>query len=324
MDLKRAADIMRGMGPPFQAVMSLLAEAHHQDGDYTMAQESLQELLQSLDKESETTAYVQLALAKVLWYNGDFSNASSMAETVLEGVDENSNGTLYHCATNAHRLSTLLTSSSSSTTDDELVDTSPPDDPPLLAPALLNNEGIVRILSERGTMDDAMQLWQRGLQHLDGADDESSQRTKSLQSRIRVNMIWSLLSDMSGDEDSLAVASDHAREALQLVEGGGDKRGLHRALLAVAMCYRRAKSAVTAEGLLQTVLGDATVTDSLQLLVRRDALMQYSELCHDWDKREKEGDQLEAQAHEVVLPGDWKNQPGMLSGLWFFTPDEIS
>lgn len=111
----------------------------------------------------------------------------------------------------------------------------------------------------------------------------------------------------------LAKASEYAKKALSVYDPTDEginnndddpdllliqKEGLPRVLSVVAACYKKAESAVTAEGLYQSASDAKSVlypgtTTRLQL---RDALRGYSDLCRDWDRREADAKRLLGQA----------------------------
>ena len=109
---------------------------------------------------------------------------------------------------------------------------------------------------------------------------------------------------------------------------------MSRALCLVASCYFQAGSAVTAQGLFQSCLDiftskPFTIEKSNFLtsyspyteLWHRDTLGQYANLCKSWEKRETDA-AIHINKRDEILKNmsiGWKNQPGLLSGLTFFS-----
>lgn len=150
--------------------------------------------------------------------------------------------------------------------------------------------------------------------------------------------------------EQLTVASHSCRDALFMMDelkAASDGDGTHeqqhplssvdapmgQALSLVASCYTMAGSAVTAQGLFQSALDKLAIESTTEchpysLLWHRDALTRYADLCQNWENREGEAktllksrDDLKDDASNMMGEG-WKYQPGILGGLWFFSPGD--
>merc|ERR1712137_1267903 len=109
-----------------------------------------------------------------------------------------------------------------------------------------------------------------------------------VKSKLYGNMAWCLLQEPGISDDTLKLASEYSKNALDAVEASIDSNEkqayIARALTLIASCYVKAGSAVTAEGLLQTSI-ETRGADPLTNLAHISALETYASLCNQWDKR---------------------------------------
>ena len=206
----------------------------------------------------------------------------------------------------------------------------------------------------------ALSIWNDALQ-VSNPEQSYGPPTAWLRANVRLNMAHVLLqknrkddNDTTDDQDSLQLASEYSKEALSLIESlssntnnnddhdtttmtianssgvvdsGTNKMALHRALCVVAMCYHKAGSAVTSEGLFQTITEDnaSPLQNPLHMLTIREALAEYAGLCRNWEKRSGDADRLLERREELMRNVEselWKEQPALLSGTWFLTIED--
>lgn len=208
----------------------------------------------------------------------------------------------------------------------------------------------------------SMTTWKLGLDILDGLELQQEWNTstnpshvyvcKITKARIYSNMAWlilfhsSYLNGQTKDQpikvDQLKIASEYARLSLQLcdeitvmekdhvsVGSHAVKHMMGRSLNLVAMCYARAGSAVTAEGLLKSAIDlfrELTSHEMKQnpfvLLNYRSSCLYYSSLCRNWEKRQSDANSYANTALEInnnMMSENWRDICGLFSGLCFFT-----
>mmetsp|Transcript_46926 Transcript_46926/g.114459 ORF Transcript_46926/g.114459 Transcript_46926/m.114459 type:complete len:484 (+) Transcript_46926:73-1524(+) len=197
----------------------------------------------------------------------------------------------------------------------------------------------------------ALKTWFQGVQKITGSGGGSDTQptpqlvaaSKMLEATIQANLAWGVLTYEDDRSDRLSKASEYAKKALAVydpTEVNGDDNnksedsllliqgeGLPRVLTVVASCYKEAESAVTAEGLFQSASDRKNLVhpSTLTKLQLKDALMRYSDLCHEWEKRESNAKRLLVEAEEIdnSLPPHWKGKSGLLGSAWFWTPGEM-
>jgi tetratricopeptide (TPR) repeat protein len=194
-----------------------------------------------------------------------------------------------------------------------------------------------------------LKTWFKGVQKIKGGSDvqptpQLVAASKMLEATIQANLAWGVLKYEDDRSDRLSKASEYAKKALAVYDptesdsdGSGNngcnlllvqKEGLPRVLSVVASCYKEAESVVTAEGLFQSASDTKNVVhpSTLTKLQIKDALIAYSDLCHDWEKREADSKRLLAKAEEIdnSLPQSWKGKSGLLGSAWFWTPGEMA
>jgi len=180
-------------------------------------------------------------------------------------------------------------------------------------------------------MTPALKFLFTGLQKAN-VGESSAQQVKAvshaIEASIQANLAWGVLNYEEDRSDRLQKASEYAKTALSFYDAESilGKEGLSWVLHVVAACYHEAGSAVTAEGLFQSAIQDGMPNDPLSRLQLKDALLKYSKLCAQWDKREKDAKKLEQQAQDVEasLPPNWQGKSSGIHGsLWFWTPGEL-
>ena len=355
--LKRAVQVFEGMqpqgGPLHAAVVSILADSQHRKGKYREALSSLDTITPE-GASNPLLPLIKLSKAKVQWYSGEFTEAVSTTEEVLDLDAVHASPSLRCAALNANALARLLRLVQDDRRGIDREDESDAineglriasntmiqqqragDRNQLMVAALLNNVGVAQMVTSRSTSKPAlpmvMKSWYQALSTLQQSHpiQEHLFATPWLEAQVHLNMAWTLLHDMpkdKKDEEGLKMASDSTREAITLMEKWDSiegQRTLHRALGLAARCYVQAGSAVTAEGLWQTIMGSEETrgVGPLHGLTYRDALSDFGQLCVNWDKRESEGEGLLQRSREVNnnLGQGWRDQPALLSGLWFYT-----
>lgn len=160
-------------------------------------------------------------------------------------------------------------------------------------------------------------------------DLEASPATNLMQAHLNCDMAWSLIND----ENELKRASEYSSAALSFAEQLQNQVSEHeyqhalgRSLYLVALCYARAESALTAEGLFQSAIDSlekASTKNPLAFLDLRDAHQDYEELLlFQWEKRSGDAEKQQEKVDEAhdSLPGGWIDQPSLYSGLVFITP----
>ena len=148
-----------------------------------------------------------------------------------------------------------------------------------------------------------------------------------IRTHLYCNMAWTLLQQ----DDELKLASEYSSNALFFAEKLQNQVSeqnfnwaLGRSLRLVALCYARAESALTAEGLFQTAIDslEKASKDPLSRLDLRDAREDYATLLHQWDKRshDAENQEMRGQAANESLPEGWRDKSNICCGLMFITP----
>jgi hypothetical protein len=332
--LQRAADIFGNFapgGPSHTAVLAWQCEVHTSRGQYQEALATL-DLLQpyTTTAASELGWDLGLARAKTLWMQGDF--AGSVAESAQVHTEATAVPLYAVAAQQAMFLGRLLDDDGDdANTEEEGYD----DDtdpavvaslPPLVRVAMTLNQGVAQALSSTAPLDQATQTWQTGLDLLADAPQEEG-LVHALEGRLQSNLAWAVLQtppDDADDDETINAASVYARDALQSLEHSSihQREGLTRALTLVAQCYHRAHQAVTAQGLLQSALDQPAVSPA-QWVERRAAYEAYATLCQEWEHRQSDVRQLQAQStritQEELSPG-WRAKSPLHASLWFWTP----
>mmetsp|Transcript_28422 Transcript_28422/g.42159 ORF Transcript_28422/g.42159 Transcript_28422/m.42159 type:complete len:467 (-) Transcript_28422:75-1475(-) len=192
-------------------------------------------------------------------------------------------------------------------------------------------------------IDSAMNAWRDALNVLDEIQQDESNLSekesvflKSTRARVYCNMAWAILFSSSyidltldkGDkgvpvkEASLKLASEYAGLALKInddIENVDENLG--RILCLVASCYARAGSAVTAEGLFQSAMDILKPSPNLSKTIdARSALLYYSKLCRNWEKRGADASKYEKLALEMddSLAEQWRGASSLYSGFRMF------
>ena len=193
------------------------------------------------------------------------------------------------------------------------------------------------------SIDAAMIAWREALNVLDELEQDTAivkdhKQTNFLhktKAKLYCNMTWAILFTPSYEhssedsaksivlkEDALKQASEYAGFALKSAEKIDDGEDLGRVLSLVALCYAKAGSAVTSEGLLQSALDsfDLTSTRSntnpMDVMDARSAFVSYSNLCENWEKRGSDADKYQNLALEAddCMVNAWRGKSSIYSG----------
>jgi hypothetical protein len=333
------------------ACLALLAEMQSQCNMNTACFETLR-TVSELCNDGNNTAIsdsLRLAMAKAQWLNGDHASSMAICSSILE--QESVSLSTEAAARTGQALSRLLLVSS---LDDAFSVRDPfrgvikllernavSSNSTIKAAAHLNMgiaeavyaENVAKFNDVEVPLDGAMRAWRAGLTELKQRDNRAttpSPLRTFLQARLQASMAWGML-QMTRERDFVPRACTLASESLATLDSltgleNHRKEGLCRTLGILATCYHQSGSAVTAQGLFQSAIDhDPLVHATLVSLERRDALMGYSKLCHEWDKRESEAVQLKEQADLLnhALPVGWRDKSTIHGSLWFWTPDSL-
>lgn len=343
--LRRATDVFASFqkgGNEHCATLALLAEYWQMNAKYSESIAALEELKEYCSVEGRgkgEMADVSLALSKAFWLNGEFDQGKQECDNLLEGTVSFYSPYQELSALTGHAINRLMLV-------DTLDDVFSVRDPfrmvvkqlegtPSLGLALsLLNFGVAEVVyahvveRERKVdvpLDGALRAWRQGLTTLKRASSKNKTLHMAIEARLRSNMAWALL-QMKGAGDRVDQASEFAGDALKIYdsEGMSFREGFGRTLALVATCYHKTSSAVTAEGLFQSSLGeneDLLLINPLAKLDIRDSIRGYADLCRDWDRREADAERLDqkAAAVESSMPDAWQGKLGIFSSLWFFT-----
>lgn len=348
--IQRAIDIFSAMeagGSEHQASLMLQAEAKHYNGDSKGVYSTLKEL----EKNNVKKDVLTLAHAKLLWLNGDFAQAQTLCDSLLPG--EELSLAMISASLSSTELSARMGQALSRlllvrTLDDvysvrdpfrmivKLLQRSSPVS--LASAAAYLNSGVaesiyVQVIQKEHNLesvpwDAAMRNWNEGLTILSQCPKSvrGTQTAMALEARLYANLAWGAL-QMNGDTELIKRASEFARDSMKIYDDAKNKHGWvlggwSRTLSLVAQCYHKSGSAVTAQGLLQTAIDEQASRSTLEMLNHRDAILGFSHLCEDWEKRQSEADQLKEKAEKAdnSLPGGWKGKSGIHSSLWFWLP----
>ena len=229
----------------------------------------------------------------------------------------------------------------------------------LACAASYSNQGVAELIailikSQLQSMpvpiDPAMKTWREALNVLDDLEREQSTTKlsrdqmiflKTARARVYCNMTWAILFNPSYansshahvnlKEDSLKLSSEYAGLALKATDETGTGNGnLGRVLGLVASCYGKAGSAVTSEGLLQSAMdaSDLNMTgknNPLSAIDARSALVYYSKLCDNWEKRGGDAEKYRALALEMDggIVDAWKGKSSIYSGTMLFSTGDL-
>jgi len=231
----------------------------------------------------------------------------------------------------------------------------------LAAAASTSNQGIAEMMfvlvksRQIGMLmpyDNALKSWRNALNILNSLEDKMTEMNqkqistmKSIRAGVFNNMAWGMLypsSYMDGEskmntlsEDSLKIASDYAGKALKIHDDARNKIGeediwvnesMGRTLNLVASCYERAGSAVTAEGLFQSAMGEASGSNNpLGIIDERTALANYSRLCSNWENRSSDSKMNQDRALELddSLAPLWIGKSSLYSGLLLISMGDL-
>jgi len=363
-NLKRASEVFASFdkgGREHLGVQALLAECQQRLGLYDCAIVSLEELQHSLLGSESATAHnfkedTVLALAKVYWTKGNFNESQELCETIISTYDDLNES---FPSTNLHMASAMAGKALSQleamkSMDDaysvrdffrvavKFLERHPPSENSLPQAVALSNAGVAEVvynlyLQETNDVSvpitPALKYLFQGLQKTAVNQSTGSKQiiaaSHAIEGNIQANLAWGVLNYEDNRSDRVVKASGYAKKALAFygAEGVIGKEGLSWVLSVVGSCYHQAGSAVTAEGLFQSAINRKGVpTDTLTMLQLRDAYIEYSKLCMEWDKREKDAENLKKDADDVEssLPPNWQGKSSGIHGsLWFWTPGEF-
>jgi tetratricopeptide (TPR) repeat protein len=356
--LHRAEDIFASFargGSEHVAVLSLLAEIQQsQLNDFKGAQVAIEQINNFIQGQSATVqSHVGLALAKTFWMQGDFATCVDQTEKLKKRIiAQESDLPVLHVASleNAHVLGTLMYEGPMAAKNASLTVDSVGLPIPYQAAQCLNMGVVEAYLALRKDCqgdstcfrtryEEAKEIWQHGIDllHQDSSSSLSDPFALAVEGRLQSNLAYAILEIAGQSETHIAMASGHAREALQALEQVRNysqssntpspvpDEAWTRALSLVAQCYHRAGNAVTAEGLLQSALDESHQTVNLTpttTLERISAYRAYAALCRDWEKRQGDSKRFVASATslEEHLEGGWKEATELHSSLWFWMP----
>lgn len=361
-DLDRASQVFASFqkgGREHVAVQSMMAECQQRLGLYDHALRTLRELQSNATQESLPPHFehdMLLALAKVYWTSGQFAESQELCESIIatyDDLEESFPTTNLHMASAMTGKAVSQLASMTSLQDAysvrdyfqiaiKFLERHPPSENRLPQAAVLSNSGAAEaiynlFLEETNNvsvpMDAALRAWFQGLQKIDVAKSSNVQvkaASQFLQSNIQANLAWGVLNYEKDRSDRLSKASDYAKKALAVFDDPNaalGKEGLPHVLAVVASCYFQADSAVTAEGLFQSAIDrkGSDAAGTLKLLQLKEAYLQYSGLCQQWEKRDGDAKRLaeESQTIDRSLPPGWQGKSGMHGNLWFWTPGEM-
>lgn len=343
------------------AVNALIAEVQHRQGRHNEALLTLDELGTQLDgNESLVIPHssndILLAKAKVHWTQGNFAISQEICESLISNYDdlqETFPTTPLHLASamTGKALSQLASMSSMSEAFSvrdyfrvalKFLERHPPPNSLPLAVAHGNAglaEAIYNIFVEEHNdvsvpMDSALKTWFQGLRKMpqDVSEDSTGPQvfraSKFLQASLQGDLAWGILNYEHDREDRIRKASEYAKKALDALgpESTTQEDGVRRVLATVACCYHQAGSAVTAEGLYQSATSRKIPPNGpLQYLELQDAMLGYSNLLSEWDKREGDANRLKEDSAQLreKLPEAWRGKSGIHSSLWFWTPADF-
>jgi hypothetical protein len=361
-DLDRASQVFAAFqkgGREHLAVRAMIAECQQRLGLYHEVLKTLEEMKSTAVTESLPPDFqhdMLLAQAKAHWTNGDFEQSQKLCESIIATYDdfeEKFPTTNLHLAS-AMTGKALSQLASMNTLQDaysvrdffriatKFLQRHPPTRNSLPQAAVLLNEGIAEVLyalfleetnNVSVPMDSALRAWFQGLQKAVVSKNCNTQvmaASQFMQANFQSNIAWGVLNYEQDRSDRLSKASDFAKKALLVYDDPNavlGKEGLSHVLSVVASCYFHAESAVTAEGLFQSAIdrkGDL-LGGTLRMLQLKEAYLQYSELCKNWEKREGDANRLvgESEIIDASLPQNWRGKSGMYGNLWFWTPGEM-
>jgi hypothetical protein len=363
-NLRRGSDVFASFnkgGSEYLAVNAMTAECQHRLGLHHEALHTLDELSHEISKSDTLTVPnasddILLAKAKVLWTQGEFSQSQELCESLISGYDDLKES---FPTTPLHLASAMTGKALSQLADMNTMDQAfsvrdyfritmkflerHPSSNSLPSAAAHVNCGVAEVvynnfLEETNDVsvpiDAALKVWFQGLQKTERNISEEtlgpqlSKASKFLQAEIQADLAWGVLNYENDRSDRLEKASEYAKQALDALGHGGttDEEGFRRVLSVVAACYQEAGSAITAEGLFQSATDRKRFPPGpLPLLELQDALLGYSKLCANWEKRESDAKRLEKESSEIneKLPEAWRGKSGIHSSLWFWTPADF-
>jgi tetratricopeptide (TPR) repeat protein len=352
--LQRGGQIFESMnrgGPEHTAALAMLADAQQRLGKYKDAKETIG-VLGEFSSSLVQSVVLNLAQAKVLWYQGEFEESKKLC-LELQDLPEMNDSPLFRCSALSGEAICQLMLLGNDNVDLQPVDKTrehfriaakllQTDKQPLSCAAAYSNYGVAEAIygitvarireQANPQMDNALQAWRNALQMLDSFSKNVAV-SESMRARINANIGWTLIIENRSKQD-LKLASQYSGEAItgfETLEKAAPDRtraGLGRALYLAATCYHLAGEAVTAEGLFQTAIDHTkkcAATSPLSVLDCRDAYQSYAKLCKEWEKRERDSERLEEKAKEMdeSLSEGWKRKAGIHSGLWFWTPGDF-
>lgn len=362
--LHRALDVFGSFnkgGNEHFAVSALLAETLNRNGLYDDALITLDEMALHVEKNhtlsiSHASDDLLIAKAKVLWTKGEFSQCQELCDSMISRYDslqESFPTTPLHLASamTGKALAQLVAMNS---IDDafsvrdyfritiKFLERHPAANSLPLAAAHANcgtAEAVYNAFLEETNnvsvpINAALKTWFQGLQMTERERSEESlgpqmyKASKVLQATIQANLAWGILNYENDRSDRLIKASEYAKQGLNALgqDNSFDEEGLRRVLSVVAACYQQAGSAITSEGLLQSATNRKKMPSSpLPLLELQDALLGYSKLCLDWEKRESDSERLKRESLDIddKLPQGWRGKSGIHSSLWFWMPADF-
>jgi hypothetical protein len=297
-----------------------------------------------------------VAQAKVHWNNGEFQKSQILCESIIDTYDdyeEKFPTTNLHLASAMTGKALSQLASMKSLKDaysvrdffriaTKFLERHPPTHNTLPQAAVLLNGGIAEALyslfleEANGVsvpIDSALRAWFQGLQKASVSRKNNPQvvaASQYMQANFQTNLAWGVLNYERDRSDRLTKASDFAKKALQVYDDPNaalGREGLPYVLSVVASCYFQADNAVTAEGLFKSAIDRkcGVPRGTLTVLQLKDAYLQYSELCKNWEKREGDAKRLadESQTIDASLPPSWQHKSGLFGNLWFWTPGEV-
>jgi len=346
------------------AVSAMTAECQHRLEQYDEALNTLDELNHMISTNNSLTIPnapedTLIAKAKVLWTQGEFFQSEELCDSLISKYDDTQESfpaTPLHLASamTGKALSQLAAMNSMDQAFSvrdyfritiKFLERHPSSNSLPLATAQSNcgvAEAIYNNFLEETNevsvpMDSALKTWFQALQKIkrDSSEEDSLgpqlwKASKLLQATIQADLAWGVLNYEHDRSDRLSKASEYAKLALEAVGPAGstndDEEGFRRVLSVVASCYQQAGSAVTAEGLFQSATNRKNLPPGpLPLLELQDAILGYSKLCSDWEKREGDAKKLEKEASDLneKLPEAWRGKSGIHGSLWFWTPADF-
>ena len=362
-NLKRASDVFASFdkgGREHLAVQALLAECQQRMALYEEAITTIEELRNSSITSENTYAPINfeeetiLALAKVRWSMGDFHESQVLCEKIVStynDLEETFPSTNLHIAS-AMTGKALSQLGAMKSMDDaysvrdffrvaiKFLERHPPSENTLPYAAVLSNgglaEAIYNIYLEKNNdvsvpINPALRFLFQGLQKTAVRESSSNIQilaaSRALEASIQANLAWGVLNYEKDRSDHLSKASDYAKKALGFYDSESiiGKEGLSWVLSVVASCYHQADSVVTAEGIFKSAINKKNMPPGTSTMLQlREAYNGYSNLCIQWENREKDARNLkkDAEAIEEALPLNWQGKSGIHGSLWFWTPGE--